>query len=933
MLKERRNYCLKKQPYAIAIFILLFWCPLSALNPEKKIDQYLIDQWQESDGILSNTIISIKQTPDNYLWIASSRGLSRYNGIKFSVMSYLEEDKIKQQQTATPYTLFVDKAGTLWIGSSVGLTSYQYKKDQFKTYTSTDGLTNDRIRHIQEDMRGNLWITFFSSYVNLFSRGKFESFNNAHGLTGKKINAILEDYSGNLLFGSRENGVFIFKEQKFSKYPIQKLKNHQIIAMCEDHKLKLWIGTNNGLFRVHGSYVEKYCHKNGLSHNYVTVILEDSERNLWIGTVKGLNRLKRKQNGGVAFEKLLRSYTITCLFEDREKNLWVGTFNSGLMRLKDSKFIAYSPLEKFPGEMFTAVFQDRKADIWIGTLNGELFHFKDKYLIELIKSPKLSGTGIAAIREDVNGNIWLGTNGKGVFQRMKESGTFVQYTTQHGLTDNLVTSIFLDSRRNLWFCTFDGVSVRQYNDGVIQSLTFRDGLSGKIAHNVYEDRSRNIWIAADKGVTVLNGGQIAKQNIKHYLKGISIASIYEDPATTDSKNRLYWIATHGAGLKRLKLNDGSITSYTTENGMTTNLIYQILEDQQAYFWLTSDIGILRVSKSELNLFAKGELDQINCIYYDISDGMKSSEFNNQFSRHSLLKTHNGELWFITKKGISIFKPGKTPMNKVPPPVVIEAVFFDQQSIPLHQEANTYTFKSIEDVKISFNAPTFLSPEKAKFKYILKGFDVKWQYLSPEEERAAYYKDLAPGSYTFLVTACNSEGVWNDNEAVFSFIIEPLFFQTSFFLITSLTLAAAFLFLILYFVRKRPFTNQKKYQTTPLNPYHAEECIKKLEVLMKNNKVYRNEKISLRSLAKKIGISSHLLSRILNEKLKCGFSTYINSYRVEEAKEILSTPNGVKKTIITIGHDVGFNSMTAFHKIFKKYTGKTPKQYRKEAAQK
>ena len=103
--------------------------------------------------------------------------------------------------------------------------------------------------------------------------------------------------------------------------------------------------------------------------------------------------------------------------------------------------------------------------------------------------------------------------------------------------------------------------------------------------------------------------------------------------------------------------------------------------------------------------------------------------------------------------------------------------------------------------------------------------------------------------------------------------------------------------------------------------------------MKKDKVYRDEKISLRSLAKKIGISPHLLSRILNEKLDSNFSTYINSYRVEEAKEILSNPGETKKTIITIGHEVGFNSMTAFFKTFKKFTGKTPKQYRKEAFQK
>jgi hypothetical protein len=110
--------------------------------------------------------------------------------------------------------------------------------------------------------------------------------------------------------------------------------------------------------------------------------------------------------------------------------------------------------------------------------------------------------------------------------------------------------------------------------------------------------------------------------------------------------------------------------------------------------------------------------------------MKSPEFNNRLSRHSALKTRNGEFWFNTKKGISIVDPEKIRINKTPPPVVLEAVFFDRQPISLHRDTRTHKFKGTRDFSFYFTAPTFLSPGKIKFKYRLEGFDKEWVFLPP-----------------------------------------------------------------------------------------------------------------------------------------------------------------------------------------------------------
>ncbi len=933
IMKRRLNTGLIRQ-FAVGIIIIqFFWCHLFGLDPDKTVDLYLVDQWEMADGFPSNTVISIAQTPDGYLWIATFKGLVRFDGMKFSIISFAEKEKMAPLKTIHPDTLFVDRGGTLWIGHAGGITSYDYRKCRFKTFTPADGITEDRIRCIKEDMRGNLWISFHSSYVNRFSNGTFTVFNESHGLEGKKINDIVEDRKGNLLFGTSENGVFKYKDGKFFKYPVPGLNNLRINTMHEDRKGDLWIGTNYGLFRVTDKITAKYTAGDGLSDNYITDILEDSERNLWIGADKGLNRIIKKKDGTVGFESVLKSFRILWLFEDKEGNLWLGTFNSGIKRLKDGEFISYAPLETLQEEILVSMFQDGQGDTWIGTVSGKLFRCRGRDFIETIEPANLSNIGINAIAEDAKGNLWLGTNGKGVFQ--KKNGTFVQFTTRQGLADNEVTSIYRDSRHNLWFSTFDGVSVVRHSNGVIESFTSRDSLLGTKVHNVYEDKNQNIWIAADRGITVLTDGKITKQNAVFYLKGVNVTCIYEDPSPQEQEGegRVFWAATHGAGLKRLTLKDRNVTTYTTDHGMTTNFIYQFFEDRQGNFWLMSNSGILRVNKNELNRFANGDTGEINCTSFGISDGMKSIEFNNEFSRNSALKTRNGELWFITRKGISIVNPEKIRINKEPPPVLIEEVFFDQRSIPLHMDAGAYVFKDVTNFSFYFTAPTFLSPAKIKFKYKLKGFDRGWKFMHPGSERVAQYKDLEPGTYTFNVIACNAEGVWNETGDSMTFTLKPFYYQTFLFKIAVLLLFATLMgaaFYIYKYKKKKPLVEKKeKYKGAPLDPSFVEECMTKLNYLMEIEKVYCDAEITLQSLAGKMSIASHQLSQLLNEKLDRNFFDFINSYRIEEAKKILQSPRGAQRKISSVAIEVGFSTMAAFYNAFKKHTNTTPTRYKKE----
>lgn len=912
-------------------FIFQYW-GLMALDPNQSIDQYVMEEWKTTEGLPCNRIYSIAQTPDGYLWFATFEGLVRFDGVKFSTIRYgpKTNHEGRKKKTRLLDILYVDKKGNLWIGGIGHLTKYQYKTGQFTTFTRNNGLTGHRIYTINEDTKGNLWLGFMGCDMERFVDGEFTWFKISDNREYQWVTSILENRKGNLLVGTYKDKVFKFQDGNFIRYEIEGLESN-VQKLYEDPEGILWISTNNGLYRVIDNKVtDVYTTRDGLSNNDILELLKDSDGNLWLGTLNGLTRMKKDTSGKVVFETILENHTVARLFEDREKNLWISTDEEGIKRLKNAKFVNFAGAKKHKKEVIYSLFEDRRGDIWLGAHSGKLFRYRNGGCIESLEMPTIPGSCICSMVEDHNGNLWVGTNENGVFKKKGETNTFINFTKKEGLAHNYVITITIDSKNNIWIGTFDGVS--RCKNGNFTSVKNRDGLLGKNVYCIYEDKNHHIWIATAKGINVIKKGELTTgNNMGEYLKDIPVTSIYGENSPgyrmKKEQQQVLWIGTYGAGLKRFK--NGEFISYTASDGMTSDYIFQVLEDDRENLWLVSDKGILRISKNELDSFAHHRIDKINCTCFGITDGLKSLSFHNQFSGNSILKNRNGEIWFVNKKGITTVNPGKIEINNFPPPVIIEDVAFnDQVDIFFKQDK---VIKCTKKVVFHFTAPTFLSPQKIKFKYKLEGRDRGWTHVPPGEKRTASYKSLCPGTYTFKVTACNSDGIWNTIGDSMRFTIKPSFSQTTFFKI----LAVFFTFITLgtvFFIYKRRFVaknDRAKYNNSSLNPLYVEECLKRLTYLMEVEKVYRDETISLQSLSEKLSISPHHLSRILNENVNKNFSAFVNTYRIEEVKKRLNDPGHSKQKILAIAVEVGFNTKVAFNSAFKKYTGMTPSQYRRK----
>ena len=249
-----------------------------------------------------------------------------------------------------------------------------------------------------------------------------------------------------------------------------------------------------------------------------------------------------------------------------------------------------------------------------------------------------------------------------------------------------------------------------------------------------------------------------------------------------------WFGMYDTGIYRLK--DGKFTHFTTNDGLFDNGAFQILEDNHDNFWISGNLGIYRVKRTELNDFAEGRTNKVVSVPYNKRDGMLNAECNGG-ARPAGTRASDGRLWFPTQTGVVVINPESVPVDTTPPPVVIESIVIDTQSSdnygkPIEiQPDQTY-------LEIHYSGLSFINPELVKFKYRLEGLDTDW--IDAGTRRAAYYTHLPPGKYRFTVLAANRDGIWNTQGANLEITVLPPFWRTWWFLTLSFLILAVIVFL-------------------------------------------------------------------------------------------------------------------------------------------
>ncbi|PYP91766.1 MAG: hypothetical protein DMG65_06290 [Candidatus Angelobacter sp. Gp1-AA117] len=731
----------------------------AALDPSKSVRQYVSKSFTVADGLPQPWVQAIAQTPDGYMWFGTQEGLSRFNGEQFT---NFDKGNVAEINHNNIRVLLPDKKeGALWIGTyGGGLT--RYFDGKFRTYTVADGLPGDFVLALAWGSSGDLWIGTDKGLV-IYAKGRIVPFKWPGENTASPVSDLAAGTDGTMWFLVRNAIYQADKQGNISRIAATVPEPQKIYA---DRSGSLWIGTmNHGVYKWVNGKIISYSVAARLPKAPVRVLYEDSGGKMWVAAYGvALCRLGADEKFDCYYAKDgPMELSIVSMDEDHEGNLWLGTEANGMICLRDTNFVTYNKRVGFSDSYVLGIYEGRNGDIWTGGRQG-LNRIRNGNITAIRVAPSVSGNTVEVIEDAGNGDLWLGTEYG--LKLLRGDQVVRTYTTRDGLATNTIHAMLRDHEGALWIGDRNG-GLTRYKNGIFTRFTAQDGLDSTRVRHIFEDHEGSLWFSTEEGLTRYSNKNFTNLALEKGKGGATGGAV----CVHEDGSHVMWIGTYGSGLVRF--HDGKFVSFKTRDGLFDDSIWSIVEDDSGNLWMSSNRGLFRTPKTELNEFAEGKITRITSTPYGTADGLLTTDFNGG-EQNTGWKTREGKLLFASSIGLVEVDPRHFKTNTLPPPVVIEAAMVDKRSI-LSRETVPIGGGELE---FHFAGLSFVAPQKVAIKYKLEGFDKDWTFAGTR--RVAYYTNIPPGQYQFRVLAANNDGVWNTSGASIDLYLKPHFYQTTWF---------------------------------------------------------------------------------------------------------------------------------------------------------
>jgi len=774
------RFCLLYRGLLLVVFLLIAGGDFVWASP----NEYHIRSWQAEDGLPQESINSIIQTHDGYLWIGTYDGLARFDGFKFVIYNTGSTPELR---TGRITCLFEDSHRCLWIGHESGAIS-SYENGRFRIVTTRTDLGNHPIVGFGEDESFGLWIVNQEGSLLRVRDGLvFALASTERKESG--LCSLRQDVSRHVWL-LRNGEVNSIDRSRLRRAAFMTEKSSSAYAICPSHDGGLWVLMENQFQKyLMGQWSHEIKKCPTLERN-VSAVLESSKGVLVVGTYDEGVFLLENSGQVIQFSQTngLSQNWIRSLCEDSEGNIWVGTGNGGLNVLLPTRVDVLNPPDQWHGKAVLSVSSGQNG-YWMGTEGGGLYRYLNGQWSHYGETDGLTNQTIWSVMLDSSSNLWVGTGGNGLF--MWDKDRFIQAP---GFENSIltVTAICQGRHGDLWVGTTKGLL--QYKNGQTNWFGRSSGVILPDVRTVIQDSENVVWFGmAGGGLGKITNGKVRQFRKRNGLAGDTVLSLHPEI------DGALWIGTAENGLCRFK--QGVFTTIDLRHGLPDKTICAMENDGLGYFWISSHRGIFRVSKSDLNLCADGMTNFVHCLLYGRTEGLPSLECSGGF-QPAISRTDGGQLLVPTRQGVVVVTPRTLIQNPKPPAVFIEAVLLDgvligspTNGVPLVIPAGG------RQVEIRYTGISFSSPDKVSFRHHLSGIQNGW--VNAGGQRSATYSYLPPDRYTFEVIACNNDGIWNKEGARLDLIIEPLFWQTLWFKLLCVLGGAALIFgSVWLFMRRR-----------------------------------------------------------------------------------------------------------------------------------
>ncbi len=754
-----------------------------------------------SRDLAQQTVRTIFQDSQGFIWILTQEGLHRFDGYEVTRFraSNQNSESISHQSTTG---IVEDDAGNLWISTAGGgLNEYNAASESFSSIQAADSISSktplsNTIYAIFKSSSGSIWLGYerglgFSKFEP--SSREFTHFppNNSETLT--QFVAFTESPAGVIWAVVENQGLLRIDthEKNITELSIPTPKGpreyaEQPASINADSKGNLWISTlSSGLIRFSPTsesflqYMPTDDSERPISDATVYGTIEDQTGNIWAATRQGISVL---EPGTQMFTRIDTSNSslpddqALSIYQSRSGIIWAGTFN-GLAYGTKSIFKRLDSQEGVLTNSVNSFAEVKDGDIWIGTGAGISKFNPDDENLEHYKSIDdgrfaVSGNEIMSLYSDGD-FVWAGTLDSGLNKiDLKSNKTTVykrRITDSNSISANGVTSILRLSSGELLVGTYGGGlnvldpatdSFKKYRHNT------RDGstISSNNVIALLEDKSNDIWIGTENGLNRFNLSEGTFERYQSDPRDPTTLSSNMAWALHEDSNETLWIGTQSGGLnswsKEARKNRVSdFIQYSEDINLPSADVYAVTSDASGNLWLSHNRGLTRFNPTTMS-----------SENFDVTDGLQGAEFNHA----AVFKDSKGQIYFGGNNGLNIVDASFDKGSSYLPPIRLtefrilnDKVFFEE---PYHALKNINLEYDFRYATFTFAALDYTNPEDNKYRYRLEGFDNEWIEL--DTNRSFSLTSLPGGNYSLYIQGSNSDGVWNTEGIHFNLTVKP-----------------------------------------------------------------------------------------------------------------------------------------------------------------
>ncbi len=719
---------------------------------------------------------------DGFIWVGTPTGLARFDGVRFEDLA---PTNFIEMPNRGVLAMVGSRSGGMHLGMDRGAV-VTLNADRKQAVLPDADFSTHTIYSLTEDAQGKVWICYRGGHVQRIEGGKMVQIDAASGMPdGIEIGSLACEASGKLWFLKRGR-LGIWRGRAFETLQQLPGMSGRItvsrtggVWACADFRLYR--------FKEGGALVDCGSFRPWLPGTEVSVMLEGRDGSLWIGTTfSGLYRYD-----GRSFQVVATTHQeIISLMEDVEGNIWVGMGGGGLNQVRPRAVTLEGNENGLPIPVVSSLCEDTDGVVWAATQNGALAKNINGRWQVVPTGEQWPGQAMS-LCADPTGGIWVGTRYHRLL-RWRE-GRFVEWGDVNGMTGQTVHTLVVATNGDLWIGEDSPVSVQRLRAGQLQDFPVPPDI--RVIRASAQDAAGNVWFGTSKGILLrVEGDQLVDETARTMGEPQPIRCLY---ATPDGS---LWIGFAGWGVGRIK--DGRYMAVTARHGLHDDFISQIVADGRGWLWFGGDRGIFKVRQAEMDDVCEGKNDRVRSVQYGPgeygqADGRPSLQAN--FGNSPIaLRSQDGRIWLAMRTALAIIDPDQGTPNSRPPPVLLTRMAVGDRTVvsyggelavtrpppgtlsAANERIRVLVPPDHRRLEFDFTALSFVGTENILFRYRLSGSDDEDWVETKSVRKSPPYPRLPKGEYVFEVTACNSEGIWNEVGAKLAFEVTPFFWQTWWF---------------------------------------------------------------------------------------------------------------------------------------------------------